>query len=284
MSWRRLISPARVTVVIGLLVLVTGFLEAGDIVIDPATGNVLTVESVYDPYDPLTQSIRLVSRSSSGQISTETIPSSFDQYADVDPVIALDPLGGVVVAWSRFDGSDFELAMVRRYPFGGWENHVILTLNTAQDVKPRMLVDQTGRAHILWWGNGAGGPVFLQSFDVFSKQPATGRHRPLEPPPKRASRMVSAGGQEDPGLPTLTGAASALPCDRNPSAAPNHGVVMSCGRPAAYQLSGCQLVVGTEDGPDGTWFQTLTSLEYMNLTNTSVREIVQTLADARCGQ
>jgi len=58
--------------------------------------------------------------------------------------------------------------------------------------------------------------------------------------------------------------------------------VMACGRPAAYQLSSCQLVVGVYDNIRGSWGQTVSDLSWRNLTGTSPRAIAQGIANARC--
>ncbi|MFQ5700809.1 MAG: hypothetical protein ACE5HU_03080, partial [Acidobacteriota bacterium] len=219
------------------------------------------------------------------------IPSSVDPVIDRSPGIGLEPAGGVVVIWSRFDGSDFELVLARREN-GFWSNHLFLTSDSTNDTQPRFLIDSTGATHVLWWGGGPGGPVYLQTFDPLSGTPLGPRGQPLEPPQPRKRLLPNPrrhgtdflGGADDPGIPTTSSSfmASAIPCGANPAAAPDHGVVMGCGRPAAYQLSDCQLVVGVQDPATLSWGQTTANLATVNLSTTSVREIVQSIADFQC--
>lgn len=275
----------------GILAMIGGVYEAGTTVIDPISGHILSVEPFTDPNDPSIQGIEFRDHDPAGQTISEEIPSSFDAIIDRSPTLALNPAGGVVVVWSRFDGNDFELVTARREN-GFWSNHSFLTSNQTNDTEPRLLIDSTEKAHILWWGNGVGGPVFLRSFDPLTGFSLSPRWSPLEPMvPKKPRSSTggigfnSLGGSDDPGVPTTSGSftASALQCAANPLAVPDHGVVMSCNRPAAYQLSNCQLVVGVQDPATLIWNQTTANLGTADLSTTSVHEIVQTLADYQCG-
>ncbi|HEY3175908.1 MAG TPA: hypothetical protein VGK94_09160 [Candidatus Polarisedimenticolia bacterium] len=266
-----------------VLALVTGASEAGPSVVT-RDGHLLTVEVESDPYSPTTQGLVVFDQSTAGT-TTVTIPSTWDPVIDQGPQMTLNPYDGEpVVVWSRQQGGDFELAMMRRMPGGDWAPFNILTGNTTNDIEPRSIVDLSEMAHIVWWPSGAGGPVFLQGFDVHNGGNNGPPQRPFEPPKRKLSSSSSGdsiGGAEDPG--TIGGSkASASPCLANPSAAPDHGVVLGCGRPAAYQLSNCILVVGVYDTTTSTWTQTWTDLSSAPLDGTSIREIVQTQVDARC--
>jgi hypothetical protein len=291
MKVNRFTAPARAAIAIGLLVLITGLFEAATSVVNE-TGDILSVDVISDPYNPSIQGIRLVVQSPGGGITSENIPSSYDTVIDNSPALALNPAGGLVAVWSRYDGYDFELAMARRSASTGWEPHVILTANTAFDTEARLLVDDTGAAHILWWGNGLGGPIYLQSFDLPSGQPRSSLQRPFEPPTTTSGRMLNtdvtggsyAGGTEDPGVPTKNSQskASANPCLSNPSAAPDHGVVMSCGRPAAWQVTSCQLVVAVLSTSTSTWSQTVADLSTVNMSGMTEQDLAQSIADSHC--
>ncbi|HKY31933.1 MAG TPA: hypothetical protein VJV23_05305 [Candidatus Polarisedimenticolia bacterium] len=285
MNTHRSNAPAGVAIAISLLLLATGVFEAVSPVVDPASGSRFTVDIVYDPANPSVQGVRLVEETTAGQLLTDTIPSSYDTVMDLGPAVALSPDGQAVVVWSRHDGSDFELAITRRHA-SGWVLHGTLTSNTTSDVEPRLLVDYTQTAHVLWWGSGLGGPVYLQSFDPSSGAVRSLRQQPFEPAGKRLTPYFDpdAGGIDDPGIPTknANNKASAYPCPSNPAAAPEHGVVMACGRAAAWQLSACQLVVGVQDPFTSAWSQTVVDLSSANLTGISPQQIAQQTADWVC--
>jgi len=292
MRRNRFTAPAKAALAIALLVFFAGMLKAATTVIDPVSGDLLTVALFVDGSDPSLQGVRLLVQRSGGQTDTETIPSTYDENVDQEPVIALKPSGGVVVVWSRKEGSNFDLAMARRGIGGGWTWHDILTTSPKDDEQPRLLVDSLDQAHILWWGDGVGGPVYLQTFDIPSGQAVGPKSTPFDDGQhsgkgkklfSTSSDPDSAGGMDDPGVVTATvSVASAEECVENPAAAPDHGLVMSCGNPAPFQLTRCQLVVATYNNSLGGWDNSVANLSNVSLSNTSVREIVQSLADARC--
>jgi len=279
--------PAMAALGAALFVLGAGVLMAGVTVVD-GEGHVLTVQIQTDPQNPSLQGLVIVDAGPQGT-TTQWINSTFDSTVDIDPHITLNPHDGQpVVVWSRqtSGGSDLELAMTRRLSGGAWGPLDILTSNQTSDVEPRPLVDAQERAHIVWWPSGAGGYVYLQSFDVRTGQPLGPTQRPLEPlnPVGRRARgsggYGDVGGNDDPWVGGLTNKASAYPCGPNPAAAPEHGLVMACGQPVPYQLSSCRLVLGIYDGT--AWRQTVADLSTAPLGGTSVVQIVQALANARC--
>ena len=278
----------RTTAAACALVLFSGVFQAGTIVVEE-DGTVISVDVVNDPGDPAVQGIRVIEQPPGGSATTQAIPSSYDPVLDQSPAIALNPYGGVVVVWSRRQGADFELALASRPPTGDWSQHSLLTYNSTSDEAPAVLVDPEEVAQVVWWGQGIGGPVYLQGFSVASGQAVGPRHMPLGSisAPVRQSQTDEywqSGGLEEPGIPTASvpRSASAEPCPSNPHAHPDHGVIRSCGRPAAYQLSACMLVVGIQNQSTGRWEQVLSNLTYANLTATSVREVAQNIADLRC--
>lgn len=251
-------------------------------------GHKLTVKVASDPVDPSMQGLALVDEGPGGLSTTDIIPSSWDRTLDKEPSIALDPFNGQpVVVWSRQEGVEFEIAMVRRLP-GGWGPIDILTHSGTSNASPRVMVDAAARAHIMWYPTGLGGPVYLQSFDVQNGRPLGPPQRPFQSPSQAKGKNRTTGGDQigggdDPGL--IGGhsvRASANPCQSNPTAAPEHGVVMACGGPAAYQLSSCRLVVGVYDSATSAWVQSTTDLSRKDPAPTSVRGIAQSIADARC--
>ncbi len=290
-------SHARVSAVaIAATVLITlcsGFFQAATTVVDQR-GHLLTIEVIANPSKPSVQGLRLVDRAPTGETTTEILLFTYDAVLDTGPNIAIDPVDGEpVVVWSRHDGTDVDLAMARRVPGGrGWGPIDQLTANTSTDIEPRLIVAPDGAAHIVWWPQGLGGDVLLQSFDIFTGQPRGTPQKPLEHPPGSSPPIIQnvGGGYnesspgDDPGVPRGSSKASAGPCLMNPAAAPDHGALMSCGRPAGWQLSSCQLVVGTLDAETQTWRQVYADLRRVSLANTSVRNIAQTMADSRCDQ
>lgn len=288
MSMRRVNTPARLALGLSLLLLFSGVYQAVTTIVDESTGNILMVDVVSDPENPALQGVRLSELPPGGSVTSETIPNTYDPYADTDPALAMGPDSDVVVVWSRHDGTDFELALARRTPTLGWEPVNLLTDNLQADTQPRIAVDVDDAAHILWWGNGDGGPVYLQSFDPATGGPLGSRQKPFEPPTSGGKRLTvtydgNAGGLDDPGIPTKsTYKASAYPCSENPAAVPDHGVILSCGRPAAWQVSACQMLLGVYDPATSTWGQTAVDLTNMNLASTTPSTLAQGIADSKC--
>jgi hypothetical protein len=274
-------------IALAVLLVVTGAYYAGVTVVDD-TGHVLTVDVIYDSSDPSVQGLAVEDQAPTGTTTTSTIFSTWDPVIDTNPDISLNPRDGQpVVIWSRQQGSDFEIAMVRRMP-GGWGPIDILTYNSSNDIEPRAIVDPIEAAHVVWYPSGLGGPVYLQSFDIHNGQALTPPAKPLEPPGTKTLKTgttggSSVGGGDDPGLiGGLTSRASENPCVDNPSAAPEHGALLACGRPAAYQLISCYLTVGVYDTANAVWAQSITNLTLRDLSTTTVREIAQSMASARC--
>lgn len=287
MKGRRFYLPAAAAVLLGLIILSTGVFQAATTLID-WRGHLLTVEVRTNPTDPAIQGLHLIDRSPLGDVTDEPILSTHDTVLDIGPNLALNPVDGEpVVVWSRDDGADMELALARRLPGGGWTSIDLLTSNTTSDIEPRLAIDGDGQAFVLWWPEGVGGPVQIQTFDAITGIPQEEEpERPFEPPvwrntrpgPRPRSGENSGGGSDDPGIIT----AEAYPCPTNPEAQPEHGIVLSCGQPAAYQLSGCQLIVGTTDAVSNLWMQTYADLSEVSLEGTSTWEIVRGMADSRC--
>lgn len=263
--------------------------EAATTLVD-INGHVLSVDIASDSMNPILQGVRLQDTAPSGGTTSEIIPSSLDSVLDFTPALALRPGGGVVVVWARKEGNDSELAIGVRDPGpAGWRPHLLVTADSLNDEQPRVILDSQAVAQVVWWGNGLGGPIYLQGFDPNTGQPVGPRHKPLDPPASPNSRRTGttpetdgAGGLDDPGVPT-TGSrltASAEPCVGNPAASADHGVFLSCGGPGAFQLSACVLTVGVQD--QGSWARMSVNLTTVDLSRTSVREITQSLADAYC--
>jgi len=282
---------ARALVALLLALTVMGGFQADTTVVDP-TGRVIMVEVVQDP-ESSDQGLVYTEQTPQGQTqTTEPINYTIDPVIDDSPALALNPSGGIVVVWSRHDGNDSELMLARREN-GVWSAPRALTSNATADTQARVLVGAQDIAHIVWWGNGEGGPFYLRSFDVLTGQPVGPRQEPLNAPrtaprPVRSGNGSSynqAGGMDEPGIPSAAGnLATALPCPENPAAAPAHGVVMACGEPAAFQLSACQLTVGVRDPLTMSWRQTVANLSMAPLDTTPVVALVQSLADFSCHQ
>ncbi|HZI95186.1 MAG TPA: hypothetical protein VFE84_13145 [Patescibacteria group bacterium] len=287
MKRSREVTPARIALLLGILLLITGVYQAAVTVVDNS-GHVLTVEVLSDPGDPVVQGLALVDQAPGGGTSTAPIFPTWDPIIDQDPGITLNPHDGQpVIVWSRQIGASFEIAMLRRMS-GGWGPIDILTNSATSDIRPRAIVDANERAHVVWYPSGIGGPVYLQSFDIHNGQPLGSPQKPLEPPPTKSLKTGTTdgscvGGGDDPGLiGGLTTRASEGPCVANPAVAPDHGAVLSCGRPAAYQVSSCYLVVGVYNTSTSTWAQTISNLSWQNMSSTTVRALAQSMADARC--
>ncbi len=285
---RSILHILSIAAVIGLSI--AGLFEAATTVIDPSTGRVLMVDVVQDQVNPTIQGIRYRERWPQGQTTSEDVQGTWDEILDQAPSISLNPAGGIVVVWSRHDGADFELNLARREA-GAWSSLRTLTFNSTFDTNPQVLVSSPDVAHIAWWGNGAGGPFYLQTFNVLTGAPIGPRYEPINVRRHRPRHVSGgtyddAGGMDEPGIPTSTGTynASALPCTSNPEAAPEHGVVMACGMAGAYQLSSCELIVGVRKASTSEWSHTSANLSTANLQTTSVREIVQSIADYNCNQ
>lgn len=286
MKGRRSYLHAAMACLLGFIIVSTGAFQAATTLVD-GRGHLLSVEVRRDPAEPALQGLYLVDRDLRGVTIEEPILPTYDTVLDTSPNLAINPLDGEpVVVWSRDDGADLELALARRLPGGGWTSIDLLTDNTTSDSEPRLAIDGFGRAHVIWRPAGMGGPIYLQSFEATSGLPVTQPQQPFERPGLRHGRMEprpkeserAGGGSDDPGIIT----AQAYPCPSNPDAQPEHGVVLGCGRPAAYQLSACRLVVGTMDPVSRHWVQRSADLAEVSLENTSTREIVQAMADSRC--
>ncbi len=285
-------SVITATAAVLLVVLVAGAAGAwaATSVVD-RRGHVLTVDVVVNPADPAQQGLRIRDQEVGGEPISELLYQTYDPVLDIGPQMGIDPLSGdPVLVWSRWDGADFELAMTRRLPDATWDQIDLVTSNYTGDVEPRFVVDQVGAARVLWWPQGSGGPVHLQAFDTNTGTPIGPPERPLESSNAWTGHLVTnvigaeEGGGDDPGV---TGGASkskasALPCLSNPGAAPEHGVLMSCGRAAVYQLSSCQLVVGVYDPAAQQWRQSVLDLGSVSLLDTTVRDVAQGVADGRC--
>jgi len=280
----------RAPVALLLVSVMVGVFQADTTVVDPSNGRVIYVEVINDPENPSDQGL-LYSEQTQGQTSSEPIDFTIDPIIDDSPTIALNPAGGLVMVWSRDDGSDSELMLSRREN-GYWTQPRVLTSNTTLDTEARVLVDAVDVAHIVWWGDGEGGPFYFRSFDILTGVPMGLRQEPLAttrntPRPLRTgdSGYDEAGGMDEPGIPSSTGHnATALPCPGNPAAEPAHGLVMACGQPAAYQLSACQLVVAVREPATQSWRQTIANMSTVPLSTTTLTAVVQSIADSQCGQ
>lgn len=277
-------------IVLASLPLISGLPEAATSALT-LDGHVLTVEIIVDQYSPSIQGLVVFDQSLSS-ISSETILTTWDSVVDHGPNIAMSPFEGQpVLVWSRQEGTDFELAMMRRRPGGFWEPFQILTNNQSQDVESRVIVDGNENAHIVWWPSGVGGSVFLRTFEIRNGRALGLAQKPFEGSGSKNKLNTSVtggssiGGSEDPGtIGGLNVRASADPCPANPAAAPEHGVVLGCGRPAAYQLSACKLLIGIYDATSLSWGLTVVDVTNVSMSQAPTREMVQSLVDSRCQQ
>jgi hypothetical protein len=285
-GWSFLRGTLRASVALLLCAAMVGVFQADTAVFDPSSGRVIYVEVVDDPEN---QGLIYNEQTTQGQTSSEPIDFTIDPVIDDSPALALNPSGGVVMVWSRNDGGDSELMLSRREN-GYWTQPLALTNNTKFDTEARVLVGAQDIAHVVWWGDGEEGPFYIRSFNILTGQPTGPRQEPLwtprtTPRPLRqgGTGYDEAGGMDEPGIPSSTGnLATAIPCLENPDAAPVHGLVMSCGQPAAYQLSACQLIVGVRDPATLSWRQTIANLTTVPLSTTPVTAIVQAIADSEC--
>ena len=281
----------RAPVALLLVSVMVGVFQADTTVVDPSNGRVIYVEVINDPENPGDQGLLYSEQTTQGQTTSEPINFTIDPVIDDSPAIALNPAGGLVMVWSRDDGSDSELMLSRREN-GYWTQPRVLTSNTTLDTEARVLVDALDVAHVVWWGNGEGGPFYFRSFNILTGLPTGLRQEPLVTSRKMPRPLRSgdggyneAGGMDEPGIPSSTGHnATALPCLDNPAAAPAHGLVMACGQPAAYQLSACQLVVAVREPATQSWRQTIANMSTVPLSTTTLTAVVQSIADSQCGQ
>ena len=286
----KLVALSATIIVLAALPLISGLLEAATSVLT-LDGHLLTVRVTVDPSIPSIQGLVVYDQTPSGT-SAQTILSTLDMVLDQGPNIALNPVEGQpVLVWSRQDGTDFELAMMRRRPGDYWEPFYILTNNQTQDVEPRVIVDENESAHIVWWPSGIGGSVYLRSFNIRNGEALTPAQKPFEKvllKNKINTSVIagsSLGGSEDPGLiGGISVRASADPCPANPTAIPEHGVVLGCGRPAAYQLSACKLLIGIYDATSSSWDLTIVDVTNIQISRSPARELVQSLVDSKCAQ
>jgi hypothetical protein len=285
---RRLKALTALTCGIALAGLLGVAVQAGTTIVS-RTGDLVEVE-VVPGTDPSVQGLRIRTVRPGGQQVDELIESTYDLPADVGPAIALAPDDGQpVVVWSRFEDTDFELAMSRRSLEGDWPSHVLLTDNYSADTMPEFAVDSADRVHVLWWGGGAGAPLSFACFNSTTGEPVC----PVEDPfaPRRVFRPRTsgpieegAGGLDDPGVITSRILASNEACALNPGVAPEHGVVATCeiGRPAVYQYANCLLSVAIYDTRQSYWKITNTDLSTATLSGSAIRDIVQGMVDASC--
>src|SRR5882762_5897265 len=144
MKRSRGVTPAKMALLLGILLLLTGIYQAGVFVVDES-GHQLSVEVQSDPGDPALQGLALVDQAPGGGTTIATIFPTWDPIIDQDPGIALNPYDGQpVVVWSRQIGGNFEIAMLRRMP-GGWGPVDILTHSTTSDIRARVVVDMNER-------------------------------------------------------------------------------------------------------------------------------------------
>lgn len=91
-----------------------------------------------------------------------------DMNGDMWPVVVEDPGNGNApwIVWSRFNGSDYDLAW-SRWSNRAWEQvrWVQDTPCAGDDVDPDMTLDSAGRPHIAWWSDAGGqGAVHFSMF------------------------------------------------------------------------------------------------------------------------
>jgi hypothetical protein len=70
------------------------------------------------------------------------------------------------VAWSRFNGEDYDLAW-SRWTSGGWTEIAWVERESSpgDDLDPAITFDFTGQAHMIWWRDlGGHGEVYLSSY------------------------------------------------------------------------------------------------------------------------
>ena len=286
---KRLKTLTALTCAMALAGLLGVAVQAGTTIIS-RTGDVVGVEVVPSTGDPSMQVLRVRTVTASGQNIDEVIESTNDAVPDIGPSISLAPYDGQpVVIWSRYDGTDLELAVSHRTASGFWPTHALLTANSGSDTLPEFAVDAADRVHVLWWGNGPGAPLSFQCFSSITGEPLCPLEDPFAPrrifrPRMPAPDPEGAGGLDDPGVITSRVFASNEACALNPSLPPEHGVIATCelGRPAVYQYAGCMLSVAIYDWRLGYWKVTNTDLSTANLSGSAIRTMVQGMVDAAC--
>jgi len=85
-----------------------------------------------------------------GTVEKYTIPQTADSAADIDPQLSINPaIQQPVIAWSRFDGNDLEIA-VASFDGARWSQPKFLTSNLHDDRESRITVESSGLIHLMW--------------------------------------------------------------------------------------------------------------------------------------
>ena len=81
---------------------------------------------------------------------------------DRGAVFAIDPqTGRPFVAWSWFDGSDYEV-VISQWGGSGWTAKEIVTDNAVDDLDPSIAFGADGSCKVSWWRPGSGGEVWYR--------------------------------------------------------------------------------------------------------------------------
>jgi len=92
-----------------------------------------------------------------------------DTNGDLWPTVAENKIdrGHPWVAWSRFNGADYDLAWSRWTRASGWSDvsWVERSATVGDDLDPDIAFDFTGRPHMIWWREREGqGQIYLSSY------------------------------------------------------------------------------------------------------------------------
>jgi hypothetical protein len=92
---------------------------------------------------------------------SDPVPGTEDPAPDENPTIATEPKtnGRAVIAWSRWDGSDYEIA-VAFWNGKRWEPIQVLTNNASDDLDVQVVWGRSGLVHLMWRSSSGGEQSF----------------------------------------------------------------------------------------------------------------------------
>jgi lysophospholipase L1-like esterase len=96
-------------------------------------------------------------------------PNAVPQATDIpalNPGVASDGRGNLWVAWSRYDGKDYEIYL-SRWDGRAWQKEIKMTDNEANDIFPAIQVGPEGGPLVSWTqSSGLGNQICLKSFEA----------------------------------------------------------------------------------------------------------------------
>jgi len=100
-----------------------------------------------------------------GWSSLKAVPQETD-FPALNPGVASDGLGNLWVAWSRYDGKDYEIYL-SRWDGRAWLKEIKTTDNEANDIFPAIQVGPEGQPLVSWTqSSGLGNHICLKSFEA----------------------------------------------------------------------------------------------------------------------